>query len=203
LVVHKLFSFGDERSDTAEACQHPSELETENVEKEVDVARKVLVPGHAALTESVVGGEVGFLPKTAAFVSVAAASGASTSSWRGAGGAIVSAAAENETTTSSAARSWKRAGVAVWSAAVRTTKAFAAVQIARVFAGEGSAHVASAVDRGSLNLTGRVVARASHHGSDRWATIAVPLFSFGHAAQNKRKVSVHQGSLILYSSSAV
>ena len=105
LVVHKLFSFGDERAATAEACQHPSELETENVEKEVDVARKVLVPVHAALAESVVGGEVCFLPKAAAFFSVAAASGASTSSGRGAGGAIASAAAENETTTCSAARS--------------------------------------------------------------------------------------------------
>ena len=146
------------------------------------MARKVLVPGHAAFAESVVGGEVGFLPKAAAVVSVAAASGASTSSGRGAGGAIASAAAENETITSSAAHSWKRAGVAGWSAAVRTTRAFAAVQIARAFAGEGSAHVASAVDRGSFNLTGRVVARASHHGSDGWAmAIAAPPFTFGHA----------------------
>jgi hypothetical protein len=201
LVVHKLFSFGDERAATAEAGQHPSELETENVEKEVDVARKVLVPVHAALAESVVGGEVCFLPKAAAFFSVAAASGASTSSGRRAGGAIASAAAESETTTCIAARSLKRAGLAVWSAAVKTTRAFAAFKIARAFSGEGRAHVASAVDRGSLNLTGRVVARASHHGIARWATIAAPLF--GHAAQNKRKVSVHQGSLILYSSSAV
>jgi len=83
LIVHKLVSFGDERAATAEACQHPSELETENVEKEVDVARKVLVPGHAAFAESVVGGEVGFLPKAAAVVSVAAASGASTHSGKG------------------------------------------------------------------------------------------------------------------------
>ena len=104
LVVHKLFGFGDERAATAEAGQHPSELETEDVEKEVDVARKVLVPEHAALAESVVGGEVCFLPEAAAFFRVAAASGASTSSGRRAGGASASAAAENETTTSSAAR---------------------------------------------------------------------------------------------------
>jgi hypothetical protein len=203
LVVHQLFSFGDERAATAEACQHPSELETENVEKKVDVARKVLVPVHAALAESVVSGEVGFLPKAAAFVRVATASGASTSSGQGAGGAIASAAAESETTTWGTAHGQKRAGVAVWSAAVKTTRAFAAVKIARDFAGEGSAHVASAVDRGMLNLTGRVVARASHFGSARWATIAGPLFSSGHAAQNKQKVNVRQGSLILYSSSAV
>ena len=116
---------------------------------------------------------------------------------------MASTAAGREPCTCITTRSLKRAGVAVWSAAVRTTRAFAAVKIARAFAGEGSTHVAGAVDRGSLNLTGRVVARASHHGSARWATIAAPLFSFGHAAQNKRKVSVHQGSLILYSSSAV
>ncbi len=42
---------------------------------------------------------------------------------------------------------------------------------------------------------GRVVARASHCGSAMWATIAGPLF--GHAAQNKQKVNVHQGSRIL------
>ena len=146
------------------------------------MARKVLVPVHAALAESVVGGEVCFLPTAAALFSVAAASGDSTSSGRGAGGAIASAAAESETTTSSAARGQKRAWVAVWSAAVKTTRAFAAVKIARAFAGEGSAHVASAVDRGSLNLTGRVVARASHHGSAGWATAkAAPPFTFGHA----------------------
>jgi len=182
LVVHKLFSFGDKRAATAEACQHPAELETENVEKEVDVARKVLVPIHAALAESVVSGEVGFLPKATAFVMVAAASAAASSSGRGAGGARASAAAESETTTSSAARGQKRAGVAVWSAAVKTTRAFATVKIAGAFAGEGSAHVASAVDRGSLNLTGRVVARASHNGSAGWAmAIAAPPFTFGHA----------------------
>jgi len=61
-------------------------LETEDVEKEVDVARKVFVPVHAALAESVVGGEVCFLPDPAAFFRVAAASGASTSSGRRAGG---------------------------------------------------------------------------------------------------------------------
>jgi hypothetical protein len=37
-------------------------LEAENVEKEIDVAREVLVPMHATLAESVVSGEVGFLP---------------------------------------------------------------------------------------------------------------------------------------------
>ena len=154
--------------------------------------------------QSVVSGEVGFLPNATAVVRVAAASAAASSSGRGAGGARASAAAESETTTSNAARGQKRAGVAVWSAAGKTTRAFAAVKIARAFAGEGGTHVASAVDRGILNLTGRVVARASHHGIARWATaIAALPFTFGHAAQNKRKVSVHQGSLILYSSSAV
>ena len=118
-----------------------------------------------------------------------------------AGVVVLSAAAEP--TMCSAARCLKRAGVAVLSAAVKTARAFAAIKVARAFAGEGSAHVASAVDRGSLNLTGRVVARASHFGSARWATIAGPLFSSGHAAQNKRKVSVHQGSLILKGSSVV
>jgi hypothetical protein len=138
----------------------------------------MLSPRKVSISNS---GEVGFLPKATAFVMVAAASAAASSSGRGAGGAIASAAAERETTTSSAARSEKRAVGAVWSAAVRTTRAFAAVQIARAFAGEGSAHVASAVDRGSLNLTGRVVARASHHGSDGWAmAIAAPPFTFGH-----------------------
>jgi hypothetical protein len=86
LVVHKAFGFGDERAAKADAGQHPSELETEDVEKEVDVARKVFVPVHAALAESVVGGEVCFLPDPAAFFRVAAASGASTSSGRRAGG---------------------------------------------------------------------------------------------------------------------
>ena len=139
------------------------------------------MPVHAALAESVVSGEVGFLPKAAAFVIVAAASGAASSSGRGAGGAIASAAAESETTTSSAARSEKLAGVAVWSAAVRTTRAFAAVQIARAFAGEGRADIASDVDRGSL--AGRVVARAGHHGRAAGVTRGTPLL--GHAAQNK------------------
>jgi hypothetical protein len=62
LVVHELCSCGDKRAAAAEAGQHPTELETEDVEKEVDVARKVLVPMHATLAESVVSGEVGFLP---------------------------------------------------------------------------------------------------------------------------------------------
>jgi hypothetical protein len=121
-------------------------LETEDVEKEVDVAREVFVPVHAALAESVVGGEVCFLPDAAAFFRVAAASGASMSSRRRAGGAMSSAAAESKTTTCSATRSLKRAGVAVWSAAVKTTRAFAAIKVARAFAGEGRAHIASVVD---------------------------------------------------------
>jgi hypothetical protein len=41
-------------------------LETEDVEKEVDVSQKVFVTVHAALAESVVSGEVGFLPDAAA-----------------------------------------------------------------------------------------------------------------------------------------
>ena len=102
---------------------------------------------------------------------------------------MASTAAESKPTTCSATRSLKRAGVAVWSATVRTTRALAAVKIARAFAGKGSAHVASAVDRGSLNLTGRVVARASHHGSvtgGRLDTSRVtPLAIAGHAAQSK------------------
>jgi hypothetical protein len=158
LVVHKLFGFGDERVATADAGQHPSELETEDVEKEVDVARKVIVPEHAALAESVVSGEVCFLPEAAAFFRVAAASGASTSSGRRAGGAIASVAAKNQPTPCSATRSVKRAGVAVLPAAVKTTEAFAAIKVARAFAGEGRAHIASVGDRG--NLAGLVVARA-------------------------------------------
>jgi len=160
-------------------------LETEDVEKEVDVARKVLVPEHAALAESVVGGEVCFLPDAAAFFRVAAASGASMSSRRRAGGAMSSAAAESKTTTCSATRSLKQAGVDVWSAAVKTTRAFTAIKVARSFAGKGRAHIASVVDQG--NLAVRVVARASHHGSARWVTRATgtPLVGAGHAAQNK------------------
>ena len=114
---------------------------------------------------------------------------------------MASAAAESEPTTCIATRSLKRAGVAVLSAAVKTTRAFTAIKVARAFAGEGRAHIAISVDRGSL--AGLVVARAGH-GRARWAMMratSTPLL--GHAAQNKRKVSVHQGSLILYSSSAV
>ena len=118
-----------------------------------------------------------------------------------AGVVVLSAAAEP--TMCSAARCLKRAGVAVLSAAVKTARAFAAIKVARAFAGEGRAHIAIAVDRG--NLAGLVVARAGHHGRARWAMMratSTPLFA-GHAAQNNRKVSVHQGSLILKSSSAV
>jgi len=102
------------------------------------VARKVLVPEHAALAESVVGGEVCFLPDAAAFFRVAAASGASTSSGRRAGGAIASAAAKSEPTTCSATRSLNRAGVAVLSAAVKTTEAFAAIKSRQSLRGRGT-----------------------------------------------------------------
>ena len=37
LVVHNAFGCGDERAAKADVGQHPSELETEDVEKEVDV----------------------------------------------------------------------------------------------------------------------------------------------------------------------
>jgi len=107
-----------------------------------------------------------------------AASAAASSSGQGAGGARASA----KTTTSSAAHGQKRAGVAVGSAAVKTARVFAAGRIARAFAGERGTHVAIAVDRGSLNLTCRVVARASHHGNTEWATaIAASPFTVGHA----------------------
>ncbi len=66
LVVHNAFGCGDERAAKADVGQHPSELETEDVEKEVDVSQKVFVTVHAALAESVVSGEVGFLPDAAA-----------------------------------------------------------------------------------------------------------------------------------------
>jgi hypothetical protein len=78
LVVHNEVGCGDERAAKADAGQHPSELEAEDVEEEVDVARKVFVPEYAAVAESVVGGEVCFLPDSTTFFRVAAASGAST-----------------------------------------------------------------------------------------------------------------------------
>ena len=66
--------------------QHPAELEAEDVEEEVNMMRKVFVLVHAALAESVVSGEVCFLPDTAAFFKVTSVaftvSGASTSSGR-------------------------------------------------------------------------------------------------------------------------
>jgi len=101
---------------------------------------------------------------------------------------MASTAAENEPTTCIATRSLKRAGVAVWSAAVNTTRAFEAIQVDRDFAGEGRAHIASAVDRG--NLAGRVVARAGHHGRATGVTRldasrGTPLAIAGHAAQSK------------------
>jgi hypothetical protein len=118
LVVHNEVGCGDERAAKADAGQHPSALEAEDVEEEVDVSQKVFVPEHAAVAESVVGGEVCF-PDSGTFVRVAAASGASTNSGRRAGSAVASAAAENEPTTCSATRSWKRAGVSVLSVARR------------------------------------------------------------------------------------
>ncbi len=113
------------------------------------------------------------------------------------------ASAAAKPTTCSTTRSLKRAGVAVLSATVKTARAFAAIKVARAFAGDGRAHIANAVDRG--NLVGLVVARVGHHDRDRWAMMratSTPLFA-GHTVQNKRKVSVHQGSLILKSSSDV
>ena len=124
LVVHSVFFCGDERAANADAGQHPAELEAEDVKEEVDMTRKVFVPVHTALAESVVRGEVCF-PDSGTFVRVAAASGASTNSGRRAGSAVASAAAENEPTTCSDTRSLKRAGVAVLSATVKTARAFA------------------------------------------------------------------------------
>ena len=72
LVVHNAFFCGDERAANADAGQHPEELEAEDVEEEVDMMRKVFVQVHAALAESVVSGEVCFLPDASAFVKVAA-----------------------------------------------------------------------------------------------------------------------------------
>jgi hypothetical protein len=62
-------------------------LESEDVEEEVDMTRKVFVPFHAARAESFDSGEVCFLPDAATFFRVAGvafetASGASTSSGR-------------------------------------------------------------------------------------------------------------------------
>jgi len=87
LVVHSAFFCGDERATNANAGQHPAELESEDVEEEVDMTQKVFVPLHAALAESFVSGEVCFLPDAAEFFKVAAvafetAIGASTSSGR-------------------------------------------------------------------------------------------------------------------------
>ena len=87
LVVHSAFFCGDERATNANAGQHPAELESEDVEEEVDMTQKVFVPLHAALAESFVSGEIRFLP-IAATIMVAAgagiepAGGVSTSSGR-------------------------------------------------------------------------------------------------------------------------
>ena len=47
------------------------ELESEDVEEEVDMTQKVFVLFHAALAESFVSGEVCFLPDAATFFRVA------------------------------------------------------------------------------------------------------------------------------------
>jgi hypothetical protein len=94
------------------------------------------------------------------------------------------------------------------SAAVKIARAFVAIKADRASACEGRAHIASTVDGGNIaGLVERVVdnARADHGRARAWAMLRVTttLLFAGHAAQNKRKVSVHQGSLILKSSSAV
>jgi hypothetical protein len=88
------------------------------------------------------------------------------------------------------------------SAAVKTARDFAAIKAARAFACEGRAHIASTVDGGNIaGLVERVVAiaRADHGRARAWAMLraTTTLLFAGHAAQNKRKVSVHQGPLIL------
>jgi hypothetical protein len=71
VVVHSAFFCGDECAAKADAGQQPAELESEDVEEEVDMTRKVFVPFHAALAESFVSGEVCFLPDAATFFRVA------------------------------------------------------------------------------------------------------------------------------------
>ena len=102
----------------------------------------------------------------------------------------MSAAAE---TSACSTRRGGRAGVAIVSAAVKAARAFAC---------EGHAHIASTVDRANIaGLVERVVAsaRADRGRARVWAVrhATTTLLVAGHAAQNKRKVSVHQGSRIL------
>jgi hypothetical protein len=102
----------------------------------------------------------------------------------------VSAAAE---TSACSATRGGRAWVAIVSAAVKTARAFAC---------EGHAHIPITVDRANIaGLVERVVAsaRADHGRARAWAVrhATTTLLVAGHAAQNKRKVSVHQGPRIL------
>ena len=92
--------------------------------------------------------------------------------------------------------------VAIMSASVKAARAFAAVKAARAFACEGRAHIASTVDQSNIaGLVERVVdsARVDHCRGRAWAVLRAmtTLLVAGHAAQNKRKVSVHQKTLIL------
>jgi hypothetical protein len=222
LVVHNAFGCGDERAANADAGQHPAELEAEDVEEEVDMTRKVFVLVHAALTESDVSGEVCFLPDAAAFFKVAAvaftASSASTSSGRRASAAAETSACSDthrgrlswveigsvsaETSACSATHRGGRALVTIMSASVKAARAFAAVKAARTFACEGRVQIASTVDRSNIaGLVERVVdsARVDHGRGRAWAVLRAmtTLLVTGHAAQNKRKISVHQEPLIL------
>ena len=92
--------------------------------------------------------------------------------------------------------------VAIMSAAVKAARAFAAVKADRAFAWEGRAQIASTVDRTNIaGLVERVVdsARVDHGRGRSWAVLRAmtTLLVTGHAAQNKRKISVHQEPLIL------
>jgi len=166
------------------------------------MTRKIVVLFYFALAESFVSEEIRFLPSgiEATFIMVAAvaciapAGGACTSSGRRAWGAVVSLAAKAAKTsacssTSLGGRSW----VAIVSAAAKTARASAC---------KGHAHIASTVVRSTIVcLFERVVAkevetivRAGHCRA--WAVLATSTVR-GHAAQNKRRVSVHQRPPIL------
>ena len=194
LVVHSALFCGDERAASADAGQHPAELESEDVEEEVDMTQRSS-SSCMRLVESLVSGEVCFLPDAAVFLKVDAvafetASGASTSSGRRACGDIVSVTAE---TSECSTTRGGRAGVEIVSAAVKTARAFAC---------EGHVYIASTVDRTNIvGLVERVVAdaRADHGRARAWTVrhATTTLLVAWHAAQNKRKASVHQGSRIL------
>jgi hypothetical protein len=88
------------------------------------------------------------------------------------------------------------------SASVKAARAFAAVKAARTFACEGRVQIASTVDRSNIvGLVERVVdsTRVDHGRGRAWAVLRAmtTLLVTGHAAQNKRKISVHQEPLIL------